>query len=193
VGRSGIEEFREVISDFKNISSYALGGSAVAPLAVTLTSKLGPPWPPGMGLLTSLAGLIAIIAAFHLWFSQSLKQLNKKIIIALVLLGLSFFSYLFLWQTFTFEFPTTHNREARGFILTHSIKPFAQDPEYDTSDKHLAGYEYDAGKIWETWSITTINLALVASLAHLLCQPFLIYGNLYHISKEKSYEPGSNA
>ena len=80
--RTGLEEFKELMSDFRNIYSYALGGSAVAPLAITLTSQLGPPWPSGLGLITSLTGLIAIIVVFHFWFRKDFKQLNQKLILA---------------------------------------------------------------------------------------------------------------
>jgi hypothetical protein len=186
--KTGLEEFKTVMSDFKNISSYVVGGTAAAPLAVSLATELGPPWPAGLSLITSLTELVVMIAIFHFWFNESLEQLSKKISFALILIVVSLFSYLFLVNTFVFEYPTTKNKEARGFVLNASIKKLAQDPEFDTPDKLLEGYEYDAKKIWEPWSITIINLLLVACWLTFFVSLSIFMGTFVMYQRRKIYK-----
>ena len=186
--KTGLEEFKEVMSDFKNISSYAVGGTAAAPLAVSLATKLGPPWPPGLSLITSLTELVVMMSIFHFWFDESLEQMSKKISLALILIIISLFSYLFLMNTFVFEYPTTKNKEARGFILNENIKKLAQDPEFDTAEKLLEGYEYDANKIWKPWSITIINLTLMAFWLTFFVSLSIFIGTFVMYQRRKIYK-----
>src|SRR5262245_10317250 len=106
MARTGLEEFREVIADFKSLTSWTVKGAVVAPFA-DLVLRVGAPWPDGVPVITSVLELITLICVFHFWFGKSHKQLTKLIKVFLVIMCVSFFGYLYLLDTYTFVSPVS--------------------------------------------------------------------------------------
>lgn len=159
--KNGLEEFREIITDIRSLTSWAVNTAVAAPL-VDFVLRIGAPWPSGVPIITSLLELITFIGIFHFWSRKSQKFFSRLMIIAFFVLCASFFGYLFLLDSYTFINPATTKRYAKGFV----IKPEIQEliPSYfKSSDQALAGFEYKEEEIWESPSITTIRLVLLVN------------------------------
>ena len=157
--QTGLGEFREVVSDFRSVTSWTLNGTVVAPLA-DIALHLGAPWPSGVPIITSIVELTTVVAAFHFWSRDTQVQLTRRIRIMLVLLCFSFFSYLYLFDTYTFVNPATSKRYAKGFVVRPEIQELIPQ-HFKTAEDALRGSEYVAEDIWERRSITNVRLLLL--------------------------------
>src|SRR5690349_11838285 len=79
---TGISEFKEVLSDFKQLSSLALKGAVAAPLA-NAWLKIGPPPAKAIGALTTLVEFVAVVFVFQVWFNGNQRKLQSRMLIAL--------------------------------------------------------------------------------------------------------------
>ena len=160
MARTGLEEFREVIADFKSLTSWTVKGAVVAPL-VDLVLRVGAPWPDGVPVITSVLELITLICVFHFWFGKSHKQLTKLIKVFLIIVCVSFFGHLYLLSTYTFVSPASSKRYAKGFILMPHVKRLIPT-EFKTADEVLQNSEYKEEEVWTAGSITAARLTLLA-------------------------------
>lgn len=161
MAKSGLEEFREVITDVRSLTSWAVGGAVAAPL-FDFVLHLGAPWPTGVPIITSLVELLSLICIFHFWFRKSQKKLTKRLVIALIILLVSFFSYLYLFDSYTFTNPATSKRYSKGFIVRPEIQALIPAP-FESPEKALSGLEYKEEEVWTTGSITATRLLLLAT------------------------------
>jgi len=160
MAKTGLEEFREVLADFKSLSTLAVKGAVVAPLA-DLVLHVGAPWPPGVPLITSTVELITLICVFHFWFSKSYKQLTQRMKIFLVVLCVSFFGHLYLLDAYTFVSPATSKRYAKGFVVRPDVQQLIP-VAFKTPEEVLSNYEYKEEAVWTAGSITAARLSLLA-------------------------------
>jgi hypothetical protein len=158
---SGLEEFREVISDVRSITSWAVGGAVAAPLA-DLVLHIGAPWPPGVPLITSLVELASLICVFHFWVGLAQRRLTTRILVALVAVLISSLAYLYLFDTYTFVNPATSKRYAKGFVVRPDIEAMLHR-ELSSPEEALAGLEYREEEVWTAGSITAARLTLLAT------------------------------
>jgi hypothetical protein len=157
--KTGLQEFKALLSNVKSITSWAVNGIILVPLA-DVVLKLGPPWPKGVPILTSLAELLVLMCIFQFCFRASRKRLSRCMLIAIFVMCLSFFGYLILVNSFTFSPPSTTARYAKGFSVRSNVKPLIND-QYTENDA-LQDAEYDPKNVWEPWSITTVEVSLLA-------------------------------
>lgn len=160
MAKTGLEEFREVLADFKSLTSWAVKGAVVAPLA-DFVLQVGAPWPQGVPVITSVLELIILICIFHFWFGKSHKQLTKKMKVLLIVLGVSFFGYLSLLDTYTFVNPATSKRYAKGFMVLPNVQRLIPG-EFKTPEQVLSNSEYKEEEVWTAGSITAVRLSLLA-------------------------------
>jgi uncharacterized surface protein with fasciclin (FAS1) repeats len=160
MARTGLEEFREVVTDFKSLTSWTVNGAVVAPLA-DFALHVGAPWPDGVPVITSVLELITLICVFHFWFGKSHKQLTKLIIVSLITVCVSFFSYLYLVDTYTFRNPATSKRYAKGFVVRPNVQRLIP-AEFKTPEEVLHNSEYKEEEVWTAGSITAVRLVLLA-------------------------------
>jgi hypothetical protein len=65
-------------------------------------------------VITSIAQLLTLIFIFHFWFRKTNKQLNRRMVIALLVLCITFFSYLYLSTFYIVDDPDTKQRFVWG-------------------------------------------------------------------------------
>lgn len=157
--KTGLQEFRALLSDFKSLTSLTIGGAIAAPL-VDLALKVGPPWPQGVPFISSISELLALIYIFHFWFSKSRKKLKTRMVVFLILCCLSLLMYLVLYSSYTFVSPATSNRYVKGFVLRPEVQELITN-EF-TEDDALVGAEYDPKEVWKPWSITAMRVAILS-------------------------------
>lgn len=162
--QNGIDEFKEVVGDFRSVTSLVAKGAVVAPFADILLrqfdSGIAPAWPSGILIITSVAELVSLIFIFHFFFRTSRKKLNKIMLVAIVVLSITFVSYLFTFSRYTRTHPKTNKQIVLGY------EPVTEDighllAEGYTPDEALAGSEYAPEKIWTERSITYVRLIIV--------------------------------
>jgi hypothetical protein len=159
--RTGLEEFREVLADFRSVTSWTMKGAVAAPLA-DYVLHLGAPWPPGgVPVITSLVELLALICLFHFWFGKPYKYLTRGLMVFLVILVVSFFAYLYLFDVYTFANPATSKRYAKGFVVRPDVQALIPG-EFQTPEEVLSGSEYREGEVWTAGSLTASRLTLLA-------------------------------
>jgi hypothetical protein len=161
MAKSGLEEFREVITDVKNLSSWGVKSAVAAPLA-DFVLRVGAPWPTGVPIITSIVELISLICVFQLWSRKTQKQLTRRMAISLTVLIISFFSYLYLFGSYTFINPATSRRYAKGFVIRPDIQSLIPK-EFSSPAEALSGSEYKEEEVWTASSITAARLTLLAA------------------------------
>ena len=160
--KTGLDEFREVITDYKSLTSWTVSGAIVTPLTDFIL-KLGPPWPTGVPAITSVAEFLSLTFIFHSWFTLSQAKLSRRLIIALIVLCLSFIVYLVLFSSYTFRHTKTRDLDVKGFELTEGVKKVMKEfPDY-TEDDALKGNQYDPEGVWTNRSITAMRIAILVT------------------------------
>lgn len=159
--KSGLQEFREVIVDVRNLGSWVLKTAVAAPLA-DFVLHVGAPWPSAVPIITSLVELISLICIFHFWFRKTQKQLARRMLISVIILIVSCSSYIYLFGFYTFVNPATSKRYATGFVVRPDIQALIPN-EFSSPEEALRGSEYREEDVWTVGSITAARLALLAA------------------------------
>lgn len=164
MAKNGIEEFKEVMADFRGVTSLLAKGAVAAPFADIILrqfdTSLGPPWPPGVLIITSVAELLILMCVFNFFFKAKAKTLDKLIVGALVALCITFVGYLLLFSHFTEPHPKTHKLMVLGY------EPVSEDmrqafAEGYTNNQALEENEYTPARIWTERSITNIRVGIL--------------------------------
>lgn len=187
MAKTGLEEFREVITDFKAVTSWAVKGAVVAPLT-DFVLHLGAPWPTGVPVITSLAQLIALMGVFHFWFGKTQKEFSTRMIAALVVLCVSFFAYLYLFDSYTFVNPATSKRYAKGFVVRPDVQALIPG-EFRTPEDVLRGSEYEAEEVWTAGSLTAARLTLLAAWLTMFISLSVFIGTFVMAQKGRRTRP----
>jgi hypothetical protein len=164
VARNGLEEFKEVMADFRSLTSLATKGAVAVPFADLVLRQfdtgISPPWPPGILIITSIAELLTLIFVFNFFFKSTRKALNKLMLALITVLCLSFVGYLYLFSTYTEKHPKTKQAVILGYEpVNNDIKQaFA---EGYTVNQMLEENEFAPEKIWTQNSITIIRIVIL--------------------------------
>jgi hypothetical protein len=188
--QSGLVGFKELLSEFRGLSIWAVGGSLAVPFAAALAS-LSPPWPPAIVLVTAVAELVALIYVYQFLKSAKRRTINRIIAAtgpALVILGAA---YLVGVSLYTYEVPTTKQRFVKGYVCTEEAVSVFKQKCPDLGIDELKQAEYDADRLWTSRSIAMTRLAIVAlwlaafvALA-ILVGSFLVYQMQVPVAKGK--------
>jgi hypothetical protein len=182
MAQSGIAEFKEVLTDFRSLTSWSIGGAVAAPLA-DLALKLGPPWPPGAFLISSLAEILTLIYIFHFWFRANHKQLGKRMRASVITLLLSALTYLVLFDLFTFQSPSSNQRYTKGFVPKPDKKMLLDAGR--SEDEVLRGSEYNPNQVWKSWSITAVHLSLLGAWTVIFISLSIVVGSFVISQRRK--------
>jgi hypothetical protein len=157
MARTGLQEFRKVWTDVRDLSALAVKGTIAAP-AINLWVKLGPPPTPAVSALTSVAAFLSVIYTFHFWFSLARKKLDTRMRICLITFCIALASSAMLLEVFTLG-PPHRDRIVTGYSLRPDVKPVIKNTF--TARDALQGAEYDPYEVWTRASIAVVHVALV--------------------------------
>lgn len=161
---NGIEEFKEVMADFRSVTSLVAKGAVAAPFADIILRQfdtgIGPPWPPGVLIITSIVELLVLMVIFNFFFRAKAKTLDKLMVAALIALCITFVGYLLLFSHFTEPHPKTHKLMVSGY------EPVSEDmrqafAEGYTNEQALEENEYTPAKVWTKRSITNVRVGIL--------------------------------
>jgi hypothetical protein len=164
MSNAGLSEFKEVLADFRQLSSLALKGVVAAPL-VDLWLRLGPPPVKSIAVLTSLMEFLAVVWVFQFLYNDKERKLNVRMKVALGLFCVGIVSSLVLMGKFTVSPGEGQERVIEGWYIRSDIKPLV-DSSY-TPEQALRDSEYDPDRVWTKESVvvlrTLITIVWIAS------------------------------
>ncbi len=164
MARNGVEEFKEVLTDFRSVTSWVAKGAVAAPFADLILRQfdvgIGPPWPSGVLTITSVAELLALMFIFNFFFGIAAKKLDRLMLVALILLCLTFAGYLLVFSYFTEPHPKTKNLMVLGYEPVSADMRQAFMEGY-TRQQALEENEYTPTKIWTERSITNVRIGIL--------------------------------
>jgi hypothetical protein len=158
---SGLDKFDNVLKSFGKLSVWAVGAGS-APFVGALASLAPPPWPKQITGITAVMDLVVLVLVFQFLISAGRKVVNRAMVLTALVLALAVFSYLFVFNRYTFVIPASGAREVKGFVCTENAKLVYGEHCQDNADEILASMEYKAELLWQKWSIERMTLILQA-------------------------------
>jgi hypothetical protein len=157
---SGLDPFRGVLRDVKELWAWAAGAAAV-PFLANLAA-LAPPWPPAIVYLTAIIELIALILAFQFLKKARVRTINRVLAVSAAILFLSSILYLGLLSEFSYQIPGAKLTAVKGFVCTaEAIAAFAGKCPW-LGETELKQAEWFAPHLWTSWSITIMRVLLAS-------------------------------
>ncbi|MFL6447308.1 MAG: hypothetical protein ACJ746_06410 [Bryobacteraceae bacterium] len=150
----GISEFKEVLADFRQLTSLALKGVIAAPLA-DMWLKLGPPPAAIVGAITSLLAFTAVVWIFQFWNETEDRTLGMRMKVALYLFCAGMIASLYLLEKFTDSPGQDRERIIEGLSLRPDVAPLI-NLSY-SPQKALRESEYDPEAVWTKESIAFLR------------------------------------
>lgn len=154
---SGLDDFKALLKDVRSLSAVGAGLGAPFVAAIKLAP---PPWPKEIVIITAIMELIVLICVFQFFASAPRQRVNRLMILGIALCAVAGMSYLVGYYRYTFEIPTTHAREIKGFVCTDEARLVYGEGCQDNAEEKLPDVQYEAAKIWKRWSIDRVTYAL---------------------------------
>jgi len=157
----------------------------------------GPPWPHSAAVMT--AGCLGLYLLFVFQFRASAPAQRAGRFITIMLLAgacLSLAAYLFLFERFTFELPTTGERIVVGCGFTTEGRLVAQTLLINTEGECPGHFEdlleksqYDAHQIWKKSSLEMTRLSLAGLWAGFFACLGALVGKRIRVLQVRAVEP----
>jgi len=172
MNRNGLDEFKEVISDYRSALAYVLGGTVALPLADYLV-KIGPPWPPWIAVLTSCAELLVMIAVFQHVYGLAAAKARRVTSGLIALSAVSSVVFLGLSSALVESYDSGRVRVVTGFLVRAETERTLEavrktNPSYNEKDA-LQGSEYDPKRVWQSWTVDVARVAVCSVWLVLFC------------------------
>jgi hypothetical protein len=157
-----LAEFKWLLSEFRGLSLWALGGGLAVPFAAQL-AELSPPWPPAVVGVTAVAELVALVFVFQFLKTASKRRTGIVLGCGAVVLGLATLAYLALFSYFTYTTPGKSVRLVKGFVCTAEAAQVYREKCPDLGMDELNEAEYEAERLWTRRSILIARLSLTTT------------------------------
>jgi hypothetical protein len=160
VSDTGLDQFREVLKDFRRLGPLALKAAVAIPFLDAWT-RLGPPPATSLSIATPMAEFLALIWVFHFCYQLKRNQLDRRMKRALVGFCVGAILSFALIEQFTVIPGDGRERVVQGFMLQPEIKPLIADT-YTPRDA-LRDSAYDTSRVWTQTSVTITHVTLIAA------------------------------
>jgi hypothetical protein len=155
---AALKEFKEVLSDFRQLASLALKGAVAAPL-VDLWLRVGPLPTKPVAVLSSLVEFLTVMWVFQFWHDLKGRKLKVRMKSALSFFCIGIVISLALLWMFTVTPGQGRDRVVKGFSLRPEIKPLINSSY--TPEQALGESEYDPDKVWTKESIVIVQVSII--------------------------------
>jgi hypothetical protein len=159
---TGLQEFKQVLKNFRELGSLAVKGTVAAPL-LNVWLKFGPPPTAAVAALTSATQFLAVMWTFHFWHGMARSNLNRRMKLCAALFVVGLVTSGVLLKQFTIRPGPNRDSIVEGYALRSDVQRLI-GPNYTPLDA-LREAEYDASQVWTSTSITTIQVLLIMSWA----------------------------
>jgi hypothetical protein len=157
---NGLSEFRDVLSDFRQLNSQAVKAVIAIPFA-DVWLKIGPPPSKAVGAITALTEFLVIIWVFQFWYTATENSLRLRMRAALAMFVICMAGSIFLLQRFSVSPGAGKERVVEGVSLRPDVKPLLSD-HYSPEDA-LRESAYDADQVWTRQSVVLMRLAITSA------------------------------
>jgi hypothetical protein len=168
-GKSGLTDFKEMLSDFRSVTTYAVGGAGTVPIVAAMIG-IAPPWPPGIGPLTSILVVICLVILYQSLHDVTARRVTVYIAVSAVIALLSVTIYLGLRDIFTFKLPTTGEQIVIGCGYTRDALQVARQLQLEIGEGCPGQFQYllstasfDNYRIWTASSLLAVKITLFMS------------------------------
>jgi hypothetical protein len=187
MAQTGLNEFREVLSDFRQLSALATKALVVVPFA-DLWLKLGPPPSKIVASITSLIGFLALVFVFQFWHDAKANRLGAIMKASLILFFIGIMISLALLERFTVSPGHGQERVVEGLFIRSDVKPLI-DSSFDNTKEALRASEYDAERVWTKSSIVTLQV-LITIVWVVTFGSLVVYLGVFIILQRRRAVPG---
>jgi hypothetical protein len=151
---AGLNEFKQIMADFRRITPLTVKGVIAAPL-IDLWTKAGPPPTNILPVVTFLVELLALIWVCHFWYNLSAKRLKRRMGMALLVFVVCMIGSIALIQKFTVQRGRGAERIVVGYSVRTDIEPLLR-PDYSVWDAFR-----ETEKAESVWTKESIDLMSV--------------------------------
>jgi hypothetical protein len=157
---TGLDEFKQLLKEYRGLSLWAAGGSVVFPFVASFIAII-PPWPTGLNVITCVFQLLALIFVYQRYSSSPKSIITRNVTILFWVCFVLILVYIVLFSMFTIYVPIAKRSIVVGFKCLPSAEAVFGDkcPYLDLED--LAGVAFDEFQLWTKLSISIIRSALI--------------------------------
>jgi hypothetical protein len=159
MNKTGLQEFKEVLKNFRELGSFAIKGTVALPL-LNLWYKLGPPPATTIALLTSAMEFLAVMWTFHFWHGMPRKRLNIRMRLSAIVFCIALAASGILIERFTLRRTPARDGIVLGWVLRPDVRPL-MSATYTPMDA-LRDAEYDPRRVWTLGSISLVHAVVIA-------------------------------
>src|SRR5713226_6664656 len=159
MNKTGLQEIKEVLKNYRELGSFAIKGTVALPL-LNLWSKLGPPPTTAIAVLTSAMEFLAVMWTFHFWHDMPRKRLNIRMRVSAIVFCIALAASGILIERFTLHPTPARDGIVLGWALRSDVQPLISST-YTPMDA-LRDAEYDPRRVWTLGSIVLVHVAVVA-------------------------------
>ena len=158
---TGLDDFKQLLKEFRGLSVWAAGGSVVLPFIASFIAVI-PPWPGGLNVMTSVFQLVALIFVYQAYSGSKRATITRNIGILAVALFVIILVYMVLFSIVTIYVPEAKRSIVIGYECVEAAKLVFKNkcPFLDLED--LAGVAYDEFLLWTRTSIALTRILLIA-------------------------------
>jgi hypothetical protein len=144
---TGLDQFKLLLSEFRNLSLWAAGGSVVLPFIASFISVI-PPWPSGLNIMTAIFQLVSLMFVYQSYFGASRRTITKNMGLLSISAFVIILVYMMIFTIFTIYVPQAHRSMVIGYACTDdAFKVFGSKcPLLDLNA--LASVAYDEFMLW---------------------------------------------
>jgi len=158
MGTAGLQDFKRVLKDFRELGSLAVKGTVAAPV-LNVWLRFGPPPTTAVAVLTSGFQFLAVMWTFHFWHGMARKNLNQRMRLCAAFFVAGLIISGVLLKQFTIRPGPNRDNVVEGWALRVDVQPLI-GPNHTPADA-LREAQYDATEVWTGASITAIHVLLV--------------------------------
>ena len=158
---TGLDDFKQLLKEFRGLSLWAAGGSVVLPFIASFIAVI-PPWPNGLNVMTSVFQLVALIFVYQASSGSKRTTITRNIGILAAALFVIILVYMILFSMLTIYVPEAKRSIVIGYECIPNAKVVfgSKCPFLDLED--LAGVAYDEFLLWTRMSIALTRSLLIA-------------------------------
>ncbi len=181
---TGLEEFKRVLSEYRNLSLWAAGTSVIFPFIASFLSVI-PPWPAGLNVITSVMQLGALIVAYQT-FRNSARYVNRNVKLWAAIGFAVVLAYMIMFTLFTVYVPPASRSIVVGFECSADAQRLYGQKCPFLGLEELSAAAFDEFLLWTKLSIAVTRTLLIALwFAIFICLAFLIGQFLVYQMKRK--------
>lgn len=154
-----MEEFYDVLRNYRKLGVWAVGGAAGIPFVSGLIG-MEPPSPSGIVVITAIFQFIVIMFIFQSRQNSSKRSVTKHMLISLLAFVVLILVYVFYYQLFVIPVPRDQ-RIVAGFTCTiEATKIYSEICPFLRIDQ-LEDVAFRETKLWTPISLALSNFLLI--------------------------------